>query len=342
MKQFDILKDTIARDSDGMTYVSASGRDYEELANRATDRLLLRFSGLVVDRGGRRSIPSSDVAAGYMQWDARYSVSVATDWTPPPPSPEFYVYGGHNAYLPPPMLKAPRQLSPSKDMPKTSYLAVLEFTQHGDWTKTWTPDTGKTRKSLLVRIEERLRVTLQRAGAAGVELPTTSDDAVKHVVALAGVVGQYECRESVEDLLSKSPSLFPLTAAIFKAHRFVFFRLHAFSPTASIARSGGAGFDFPVNASTGAGPALPDASLTGASSSAHGSIIPDLPVEGGISSAKDLSCVIPETPAGADVSHVSSDAAAMLAGAFAAGTNQLQRCTMAPGGAKAWRPSPLS
>jgi hypothetical protein len=93
-----------------------------------------------------------------------------------------YTYGGGQYARPAPV--TPRHISPTKVL--VEYFAVLEYTRFPSWTRTWkNMENGQVRKPLLPRLEQRLIVCLQRAGAAGVESPGVLD-----LVAVVGVVGE--------------------------------------------------------------------------------------------------------------------------------------------------------
>jgi hypothetical protein len=126
------------------------------------------------------------------------------------------VYGGH-AYQRPEKLPAPRRLSPT-EAAAAEYFAVLECTRHPGWDEGWRSDSGRVQEALLPRLERRLAVCLQRAGAAGVAATSVLD-----VAALVGVVGKDLCEEAVEAQLARPDCPLPNLRAMFLARRFVFF-----------------------------------------------------------------------------------------------------------------------
>jgi len=208
--------------ADAATFVSPTGKQYEELACLRLDGWLRGQCGLLVAEGSRRGIPMADPASCGFQWDARLSVTCDRAQADPtfPASASFLVYGGV-AYERPPALPALRNLSPLKPV-HAEYYAVVEFTRWGEWTEDWrTEDGKKRRKTLLGRLNTRVTVCLQRAQNA---VPTVVAASVLDVVALAGVVGEHDCREAVEHALSREESCaFPALRELFRARRFVFF-----------------------------------------------------------------------------------------------------------------------
>jgi hypothetical protein len=88
----------------------------------------------------------------------------------------------------------------------------------GGWHEGWTSATGKIRKALLPRLEARLAICVQRAGAAGIDVKSVLD-----VVAVVGVVSEDACQEGVEAQLSRPTCPHAHLRAMFLARRFVFF-----------------------------------------------------------------------------------------------------------------------
>jgi hypothetical protein len=121
--------------------------------------------------------------------------------------------------MPPPAVIAPRKLSPMKPTAGTEYLAVLEYTRRPNWTHGWKDHRG-AHKSLIQRLEERLTTCVRRAIDAGMEKSTT----VLDIVALAGIVGEDDCQESFEALMSDASCQKPLLRLLFMEHRVAFFR----------------------------------------------------------------------------------------------------------------------
>ena len=202
---------------DDVSFVSPTGKQYEAFVETKVDDWLRDFCGLSIVMNSRRGLASTDPAAGGQQWDARFSVVCNLSWAGGARSSSFFVYGGH-LYQRPEKLPAPRHLSPTK-VAAAEYFAVLEYTRFPGWHEGWKSDTGKTRKALLPRLEQRLAVCLQRAGAAGIAASNILD-----IVALVGVVGEDLCQEAVEAQLSSPDCPLAHLQAMFMARRFVFFQ----------------------------------------------------------------------------------------------------------------------
>lgn len=223
--------------------LSPTGQQYERLAWDLVDGWLLTYCGLRIVHAYKRRLADTDVAAGRREWDGRFLTTVEPGWVlPAPDSFKFCVYGG--AIYTQPANIAARKLSPSKS-PKAQYFAVLEYTAYDKWYETWTSGSGKERKSLLPRLEERLALLKQRVGAAGRRVTNISDE-----VAVVGVAGPFPCNGDVERILSNptEAAKYPLLSAMFQANRFVFFQFSAVvgSPKvvgsgATIAAAGGGG-----------------------------------------------------------------------------------------------------
>lgn len=145
---------------------------------------------------------------------------------PPAKDPffKFIVYGGGSYNKQQPSRIKDRKLSPAKEAPKAQYFAVLEYTASDKWYETWKSASGKERKGLLERLDQRLQVVKQRAEAAGRHVVNIDD-----VVAVVGVAGSYPCDGDVERILSdpKNATKYPMLVAMFKARRFVFFQFTA-------------------------------------------------------------------------------------------------------------------
>jgi hypothetical protein len=221
----------LAQETDDFSFVSPTGKQYETYVDSKIDAWLADQCGLVV-MAARRGIPQTDEAALGVQWDARFSVLCPAEWEQPPPSSALmYTYGG-GQYARPASIQ-PRRISPTK--PMAEYFAVLEYTRFPSWTVTWKSDSGQVRKSLLLRLEERLLKCKQRAGAAGVD-----NTSVLNLVAVVGVVGEDRCQESAEDILSKADCPYVNLRILFLERRFVFFFCTPMLPTgAAVLLSGG-------------------------------------------------------------------------------------------------------
>jgi len=221
----------LAQETDDFSFVSPTGKQYETFVDSKIDAWLADQCGLEV-MAARRGIPQTDEAALGVQWDARFSVLCPAEWEQPPPSSALmYTYGG-GQYARPASIQ-PRRISPTK--PMAEYFAVLEYTRFPSWTVTWKSDSGQVRKSLLLRLEERLLKCIQRAGAAGVD-----NTSVLNLVAVVGVVGEDRCQESAEAILSKADCPHVNLRILFLERRFVFFYCTPMLPTgAAVLLSGG-------------------------------------------------------------------------------------------------------
>lgn len=223
-----LLAQQEAAASDETSYVSPTGRAYEELVSSKVDQWLSDKCGLIVAVDSRRGVASTDPSAGDMQWDARLAVTCARDWVAPSRAASFMVFGGVD-YARPDPLPATRNLSPLKPV-AAEYLAVLEYTRVDNWYETWRSDGGKkVRKGLLERLEKRLAICVQRALAV---VPPLTVKTALDVVALVGVVGEFPCREGVEAQLSKADCPYPELQRLYAARRFVFF---VYSPLVPLA-----------------------------------------------------------------------------------------------------------
>jgi hypothetical protein len=204
-------------EADAVSFVSPTGKQYEAFVDTQVDNWLRDCCGLSIALSSRRGLASTDPAAHGQQWDARFSVTCDASWAAAGArSSSFLVYGG-SPYRRPDKLPAPRHLSPTKAA-AAEYFAVLEYTRLPGWHEGWTSATGKIRKALLPRLEARLAICVQRAGAAGIDVKSVLD-----VVAVVGVVSEDACQEGVEAQLSRPTCPHAHLRAMFLARRFVFF-----------------------------------------------------------------------------------------------------------------------
>ena len=219
------------QEADAQSFLSPTGQQYERLAENQVDDWLLKYCGLLILPAAKRRLADTDPAAQGRQWDARFLVTVDHAWQPPPKDTfRFFVYGGSD-YAPPVAIK-PRRLSPKS--PKAQYFAVFEYTAYDGWYETWTRESGKERKNLLTRLEQRLAVVKQRIGAAGRRVNNICKE-----VAVVGVAGNFPCNVRVESILSDpgATSSYPLLKAMFDAHRFVFFQFSAVAASPMVVSS---------------------------------------------------------------------------------------------------------
>lgn len=209
--------------ADVVSLTSPTGKHYELFVESQIDEWLLRFCGVTPVAGSRRGLPPSDSAAGGVQWDARFSVVCDPSWVQPPPhSPAFLVYGGY-AYERPVKLPT-RHLSPTKAV-EAEYFVVLEFTRFPGWHESWKSESGKKRKALLPRLEQRLAICVERAKAAGIHVADVCD-----VVAVVGVVAEDACREAVEAQLGAESCPHAHLRKMYARRRVVFFYCAAAVP----------------------------------------------------------------------------------------------------------------
>jgi exonuclease VII large subunit len=213
---------------------------YEEQA-RTMLRDVLRFRcGLKIVHGDRvhrlhGEIPAyAELEVESVEWDFRAFVAVDAGPVPyPGKTADFIIYPDHAAYRRPPALIEPRHLSPLKvplpddtlGLVACDYVAIFETTTSDNWNKS-----KGARKSLLQRLEERLRVTLERAKSVSPMTTSISD-----VVAVVGVVSPFSCQRSmVSDVAA-----FPLLAELLDRSRFVFVNQSLVLP--AVGRNAGAG-----------------------------------------------------------------------------------------------------
>ena len=205
--------------ADGVSsVVSPLGKEYERVVDTRVNDWLHDLCGLRVLPASRRRVAEQDPSSGRVEWDGRFSVSLVHGWMAPPHVEDFLVYSG-GMYMPPPPVTTPRKLSPLKPTAGTEYLAVLEYTRRPNWTREWTDRRG-VHKSLIQRLEERLSICVRRAIDAGMETSATVGD----IVALVGIVGEDDCQESFEALMSDASCPHELLKLLFNARRVVFFR----------------------------------------------------------------------------------------------------------------------
>ena len=184
---------------------------------------LQRLEGGIVD-GGRSA-----------EWDFCAPVTVIS--LPPPAAAadaSFFIYPAHEAYIRPQRPQQPRYLTPTKAPGALhpfacDFIAVFEITTSSNWAKL-----------LLIRLEERLRVSLQRAcamdgasadggggsggGSSDGKGSSSASDrkalGILDVVAVIGVVSPFSCRRGVAARLAADGALV-LLREMAQAGRFV-------------------------------------------------------------------------------------------------------------------------
>ena len=245
-----------------LTYTSVRGAEYEMAANSYIHNFLSDWCGLKLMSELPSAVAATETDKLNSQWDGRYFLLLVAPWVPRAlfemQRCKHVLYGQHVAgegagYNRPEAIAdaSKRQLTPTKERggvsTKCDYLGVFEYTMVDNWSVDTevvfksplrTPSSPTTssskakptvRKSLLPRLNERLGNALSRAQTAarddGARLPARISD----VVAVVGVVGQYACKESVNDLLA-SPAgkeQWPFLSEMMERRRFVFFHMIA-------------------------------------------------------------------------------------------------------------------
>jgi hypothetical protein len=210
----EILRRTA--DDDSLTVLSDA--QYESRARKFLSSELLRRCGLEVVAG----IDVSRTNLLGMQWDFRAPVTIAM--TEPHPNAEtnrFEIYPSKPYYSRPPRIAA-REVTPTKfngapQPPAANYFALFEITTAEKWSERYRERRDTVSKTMLTRIEERLRLTLERARAEGFVEGTQG---ILDLVAVVGVVAPKTCTESVSHKMSKENAPV-LLKTVMDAGRFV-------------------------------------------------------------------------------------------------------------------------
>ena len=158
-----------------------------------------------------------------VEWDFRMPVTVtASPPTRPGKSADFIVYPSKSEYVRPLKPLTERRLTPTKATTphpqECHYVVVFEITTTIKWSK-----------KLLARLEERLRVSLDRARDLTSEIQEIVD-----VCAVVGVVAPTHCQESIGMVLKETN--FPLLHRMMTEGRFVWLLLQV-SPSVGSASS---------------------------------------------------------------------------------------------------------
>jgi hypothetical protein len=169
-----------------------------------------------------------------MQWDFRAPVTVAS--TAPQPNAEtkqFEIFPSKPYYCRPPRIAA-REVTPAKfngapQPPAANYFALFETTTAEKWSERYRERRDSVSKTMLTRIEERLRLTLERARAEGFVEGTQS---ILDLVAVVGVVAPKTCTESVSHQMSKENAPV-LLKTVMAAGRFVVLVMSVSGPALS-------------------------------------------------------------------------------------------------------------
>ena len=203
---------------------------YEEAARAYLPGVLIRHCGLNVipfvpvhrlqfEIGATAGVES-------LEWNFRAPVRVkSTPPSAPTKNQTFIIYPAQDSYLRPDA-RVPRAISPLKSRGETvkcDYLAIFEVTTGPQWAK-----------SLLLRLEERLYVTLERYKVVALE---RGDVHITDVVAVVGVVSPFSCQRSVAH--NMAGGRFPLLHAMQEHARFVFVHLPCEGSEADVATVAG-------------------------------------------------------------------------------------------------------
>lgn len=190
----------------------ATPRAYEDSARSFLLSELERRFGLRAIAGAspHRLEGEIGLAGDSAEWDFRLPVTVFAPPTHPTKSLDFVIFPDKERYVCPPRPTEARRLTPTRTPgavapPVCDYMVVFEITTSDRWPR-----------GLLPRLEQRLRVTLDRAraqpGQGGIE-------DVLSVCAVIGVVSPFACEESVGARVSETS--FPLLFRMMSEARFV-------------------------------------------------------------------------------------------------------------------------
>ena len=217
---------------------AATPAGYEERGRRLLRAQLERRCGLrILDGAALQRLEGGAIDADgrSVEWD--FCASAAVSSAPPSAAAEdasFAIYYTHAAYIRPLRPQQPRHLTPSKAPGELhpiacDFMAVFEITTSSNWAKL-----------LLIRLEERLRVSLQRAcamdgasadggggsggGSSDGKGSSSASDrkalGILDVVAVIGVVSPFSCRRGVAARLAADGALV-LLREMAQAGRFV-------------------------------------------------------------------------------------------------------------------------
>ena len=195
---------------------AATPKEYEDAGRTFISDELERRFGLRAIAGASPNRVIDD-----SQWDYRMPVTVSGT---PPTHPgkqgeEFIIFPAMERYTCPPRPAMGRQLTPTKTPgaaapPACDYIVIFEITT----SRTWPAGS----RPMLLRLEQRLRVTLDRARSMAADIP----DDILSVCALVGIVAPASCQESVAAKMEnavRNGSL-PHLSKMMGEGRFVFLR----------------------------------------------------------------------------------------------------------------------
>jgi hypothetical protein len=171
-----------------------------------------------------------------MQWDFRAPVTVAG--TEPHPNAEigvFEIFPEKQSFDRPKRIAA-REVTPTKfsgapQSPAAHYFALFEITTAEKWSARYKErnDKDAPAKTMLTRLEERLRKTLGRARDKGI-IDTTQG--ILDLVAVVGIVAPKTCTASVSYQMSRVDAPL-LLKTVMDAGRFVVLVMSVSGPALS-------------------------------------------------------------------------------------------------------------
>jgi len=224
---------------------AATPPQYEErgrlfLAAQFERRFGLRLLGNVFERAAGELRVAGDDGSGSprsSQWDFRAPVNVNDGAASHPHKAEdFVIYPAQEFYVRPVRRERARILTPTKTMGSSGvlvyvssdYMAVFEVT-NGNFSRS------QRTPGLLQRLEERLRISLDRARS----IDESSISGILDVVAVVGVVSPFSCHQHVGEkcVAAAFPTLFEMMTAA----RFVWLKLN--SADGGVSGGGGGGGD---------------------------------------------------------------------------------------------------
>ena len=223
---------------------AATPPQYEErgrlfLAAQFERRFGLRILGNVYERAAGElrvaGLDDSDSPRS-SQWDFRAPVNVNDGAASHPrKADDFVIYPAKELYVRPGRRERARILTPTKTMGSggvlvdvsSDYMAVFEVT-NGEFSRS------QRKPGLLQRLEERLRISLDRAHSIDGSISGILD-----VVAVVGVVSPFSCHQHVGEkcVAAAFPRLFEMMAAA----RFVWLKLNSADEGVSSGGGGGGG-----------------------------------------------------------------------------------------------------
>jgi hypothetical protein len=190
---------------------------YEESGREFLIRELERRFGLRIvpdARIHRLNHEFADGGGASMEWDFRAPVLVSNPPSHAMEAADMVIYPDQERYVSPPRVERGRHLTPTKvpgseALPTCDYMAIFEITTRENWPKT-----------LLPRLEARLRITLDRARAHSP--PELGESGILDVCGVIGIVTPHAKKDSVATRVKAET--FPLLNAMMESGRFVCLR----------------------------------------------------------------------------------------------------------------------